>query len=496
MSADHSSHFTRSLAVLAVSGSLVAAMAGSAMASTPPPGSSSPTVELTAPTGGSVRGTVAISATAAASAGVRSVEFFVDGRSIGSDTTAPYHLDRDTRQLPDGVKTVTARVTDRNGRAAVSAARQVRISNTTTGTGVPGPMATATPTSTPTPTATPSVTPTPTPTPTPTTASDPAATTDGFGVAAAPRVGIFTTSSFWRQSVRAAPVGPNSAAIVADLTAQVARNNGGNASLNVWQYNANVLTVPADQPRVRVAFNDCQHKGYTPKGLFGAGGQFEDVPVPDAAMPSAGTDAAFSIWSPSTDQFWDLWKAAKTSTGWSACWGGRIDDVTSSPGYFLNGFGTSASGVAGVAGMLSIRDMQYGRADHAIAVGIPDPASYKTLSWPAQRSDGSSSSTSTVMEGQRFKLDPTVDVEALPMSALGKVVARAAQEYGLVVAEKSGTVAIAAENGAGVQAATGTNPWNGFMGTDRRFNKSYNALAGFPWNRLQALPTDYGKPMG
>ena len=495
------------LASIAAVGAL-AGLAGSAYAA------SGLSVSITSPAGGQVRGTVTVTASASASAGVRSVEFFVDGRSIGTDTTAPYSLTRDSRQLPDGTKLLTARVVDKSGAQTASAARTVEVHNAATVTPSPMPTptvrstATPTPTPTPAPTATTVATPAPMPpaqtvtpmpvgvpvasptaTPSPTPAGAAAPVADAFGTSVVPWQPYFSNSVF-TTGVRQAPVAYNSAAIVSDLASQVARFSGGVASLNVWQYNASVLTVSAYQKRVRVAFDDCQHKGYTPKVLYGLDGQFEDVPVPDDAVPSTGSDAAFSIWSPSSDQYWDFWKAKRTATGWSACWGGRIDHVSASPGYFVGGTGASATGIAGAAGMLSVRDVQNGRADHAIAVAIPDVASWKTFSWPAQRSDGSASSHSLVMEGQRFRLDPTIDVDRLNLTAVGKVVAHAAQDYGIVITDKSGVVAIGAENGVHAQALTGTNPWPGLMGKSR----SYNVLAGFPWAGLQALPVDYGKP--
>ena len=45
-----------------------------------------PTVSITSPTGGYVQGTVQITATASDTNGVKQVEFFVDGTSIGVDT--------------------------------------------------------------------------------------------------------------------------------------------------------------------------------------------------------------------------------------------------------------------------------------------------------------------------------------------------------------------------------------------------------------------------
>lgn len=526
--------FHRPAAVVLTSLAAVGALAGLAGSAD---AASGPSVSITSPTGGQLRGTVTITASASASAGVRSVEFFVDGRSIGVDTTAPYSLTRDSRQLPDGTKALTARVVDRAGTKATSATRTVAVRNATPATApspssTPRPTPEATPVSSPAPTttstpvpsssptsgrdATPApmppaetVAPTPGVTPAPTATTGPSSTPssgaaspvavheDGLGSFAAPRAGIFGPASFWRQSLSAAPLAANSDAIVADLARQVAKANGGVASLNVWQYTAQVATVPAGQARVTLKFDDCQHKGYTPKGLFGPGGQFEDVPIPDHAIPSNGSDSSLSIWSPSADQFWSLWRVNRRLDGWHACWGGRIDSVSTSPGYFSSGFGASATGTAGIGGMLSIRDVQSGRADHEIAFGVTDAASWKTWSWPAQRSDGSSSSSSPLMEGQRFRLDPTVDVDALPLSRIGKIVAHAAQDYGMIATDKAGTVSVGAESGSMVAAATGTNPWYGMLaGGGRGMDKSYNVLKNFPWNRLQAVQKDYGAPTG
>ena len=301
---------------------------------------------------------------------------------------------------------------------------------------------------------------------------------------------MFGPASIWQEDVSDAPVADDSNQIVDALAEQVADHSGGVASLNVWKYGASIVTVAADQPRVDVAFDDCQHKGYTPRGLTGADGQFAGVPLPPDAAPAAGSDSSLALWSPDTHELWEFWKLKHDSSGWSACWGGHIPDTTTSAGYFDGGFGTTATGLAGSAGAVHIDDVRDGRIDHAIAFAVVDAASWKTFSWPAQRSDGWSGSSSPVMEGQRFKLPESVDVDVLPMSPIGKMVARAAQTYGMVVTDKSGVVAIGAESGKEQAALTGRDPWTGLLGEA----KSYSVLHDFPWDQLQALPRDYGEP--
>ncbi len=309
----------------------------------------------------------------------------------------------------------------------------------------------------------------------------------------APRGGGFGPSSVWRTDIRDAPLASTSDIMVANLASQVARYYGGNAAFNVWQYQGNFWTVGATQARVDLKWDDCQGKGYLPRGLYGDGGQFVSVPVPAVAGGSAGNDSSISIYQPSTDTLWSYWKLRKAADGWHACWGGRVDKVSQSPGYFEGGFGTTATGLAGEGGMVNIADVRAGRIDHALSLALVNVASWKVVSWPAQRSDGGSdNSPDAIPEGSRLRLDPAVDVDSLKLHPIAKMIARAAQTYGFIVTDKAGTVGVSAEGGLSAEAHTGVNPWNGLMaGTP-----SYGIMAGFPWSKLQVLPKDYGKPTG
>ena len=72
-----------------------------------------PTVAITNPSNGAtVSNIVTITASALDDNGVTQVEFFVDGASIGVDTTAPYAADWDTTGNSDGTHTVSAVATD------------------------------------------------------------------------------------------------------------------------------------------------------------------------------------------------------------------------------------------------------------------------------------------------------------------------------------------------------------------------------------------------
>jgi len=299
-------------------------------------------------------------------------------------------------------------------------------------------------------------------------------------------------SSVWARRVDTAPVATDSDALVGDLVGQVTQAYGGIAAFNVSGYNVSAVTAAPGQPRVTVHWDNCQHKPYTPPGLLGPGGQFDRVPIPATAIPAAGSDAELTVLSPATDQLWEFWQLHRSGRRWSACWGGRIDHVSSSPGYFADGFGASATGLATVGGMVSVAEARSGVIDHALALAVTNPAPWDHVSWPAQRSDGSPGSTGLIAEGTRFRLDPRLDVATLGLSPLATAIARAAQRYGFVVSDKASAVSMIAQNGALAQLRTGANPWQAILaGTP-----SYEILRHFPWQRLQALPEGYGRHLG
>ncbi|HZH18496.1 MAG TPA: Ig-like domain-containing protein [Archangium sp.] len=93
---------------------------------------SAPTTALTAPAqGASVRGIVAVSATASDNLGVDRVEFYAGTALLGTVTTAPYVVSWDTTALASGsVITLTTRAYDAAGNVTVSAAHTVTVDTT------------------------------------------------------------------------------------------------------------------------------------------------------------------------------------------------------------------------------------------------------------------------------------------------------------------------------------------------------------------------------
>ena len=224
--------------------------------------------------------------------------------------------------------------------------------------------------------------------------------------------------------------------------------------------------------------------------------QFTNVSIPLIAVPSpdpikSSPDYGLTIYNKDTDTFWEFWKMQKVLGKWQAQWGGKIEHYTKSNGVFPYPFGMTATGLSGAAGQITAEELTRGIIEHVIGISVVDAEEHTIFSWPATRSDGHNPAKlpNRIMEGQRFRLDPTIDVNTLKLSPVGKIIAKAAQDYGFIVTNRSGAIAIAAKNSSSYTALGLHNPYPALFA-----NKgNWSILQNFPWDKLQFLPKDYGK---
>jgi hypothetical protein len=239
-----------------------------------------------------------------------------------------------------------------------------------------------------------------------------------------------------------------------------------------------VYTVPADQPRVPVVLD-------SPYAVPDLRAAFDLVPIPATAVPAAGTDGHIVVHQPATDTMWEFWRAVKRADGWHASWGGKMEDVSTNPGFFTNpsNWGATATSLPLLGGLIRLEELQAGRIDHALALALPEPRQ-GTFSWPAQRSDGPLQSPNAIPEGTRFRIDPSLDLDTIQMAPVVRMIAEAAQRYGIVLRDKAGSVTFFGED----PTPTGTNPYAGPNGWFQG-QSAATLMQKFPWNRLQALET-------
>lgn len=284
----------------------------------------------------------------------------------------------------------------------------------------------------------------------------------------------FAPSSFWNAPLPAnAALDGLSSTYVSDLRRQLTQ---WRPWINTTDYSTPVYTVGGGQPTVRVKLET---------NVPALQAAWERVPIPAGARPASGSDETMVVWQPSTDTLWEFWLTQERADGWHARWGGRLEHVSSSPGYYANpsSWGASGTSLPMLGGLVRLSELRAGRIDHALAIALPQTRA-GVFSWPAQRSDGRVNSPQAIPEGTRFRIDPRLDLSRVPMSPVVRQMALAAQRYGMVVRDTAGAVAFYAED----PTPTGSNPFTGAGGF---FAGQYPSqlLAQFPWAHLQALRT-------
>jgi hypothetical protein len=278
-----------------------------------------------------------------------------------------------------------------------------------------------------------------------------------------------------------APLDPSSASLVGELRAMVDGEIAGKWGpwISTTGYSTPIYRVAANQPTVYVK-EDNANPSPTLQAAFSA------VPLPADAQPSSGSDAQLTVWQPGEDRLWEFWGMSHQADGWHARWGGAMEHVAESPGYFSPAswhgaqynWGASATSLPLVGGLITLGDLQRGQIDHALAIALPATRA-GVWSWPAQRSDGVATGPDAIPQGARFRLDPHLDLTALRMPPLVRIMALAAQRYGMIVRDTSGVVDFYGED----PTPTGANPWKAIIAGQ----PVWQMFSAFPWGRLQAL---------
>ncbi len=304
----------------------------------------------------------------------------------------------------------------------------------------------------------------------------------------------FAATSVWNTAANgSATVDPGSAAMVARLNREIAgeQASGRGPWLNTTSYSTPVYTVPASQPLTSVTLD------HQPDAALSSA--FAGVPLPADARPAAGSDGHLVVTQPSTDRMWEFWRLSRQADGWHTRWGGAMEHVSTNNGVFGPGawpgakpwWGATATSLPLLGGLIRVSELQAGHIDHALAISLPQTRS-GTWAEPATRGDGTVPGADAIPEGARLRIDPGVDIRSLRLPPITRMLAEAAQRYGIVVRDRATVATFVAEDPAPVG---GTNPYtNNPTGSAPKPGGFYGGLypteflAAFPWSRLQVLP--------
>lgn len=300
-----------------------------------------------------------------------------------------------------------------------------------------------------------------------------------------PHFRFFSPHSFWNEPVAAdATVDPSSAQLVGTLTAEAAGElraaNG--PFITTSPYGVPIDRVPADQPTVPV-----QLVGHPGERALRAA--WHAVPLPARARPAAGSDGHLVVWQPHSDRLWEFFQLRREAGGWRASWGGAMRHVSSDPGVYNRHvwlgsqpwWGASASSLSIAGGLITLEDLEDGEINHALAISLPEVRA-RAYALPARRTDGTSPSPLALPEGAHLRLDPRLDLASMHLPWLTRLIAEAAQRYGIFVRDRAADVTFYAQD----PTPTGTDPYGG-PGGYYRGHSPIELLAHFPWRHLRLL---------
>jgi hypothetical protein len=275
--------------------------------------------------------------------------------------------------------------------------------------------------------------------------------------------------SLFNQNVQNWPVDPNSSEFADDIVAQYT-SAYGEVAVNT---NRPVYWVPANQPLVQLSVASGCNDFTASTGT--------EVPIPADATAGSSSDEILTVYQPSSETEWEFWLASKTSSGWSACWGGE-QSLATTDGVFPAPYGETASGIANLATEITDADVASGSIDHAIAMEVLGDACNGYV-YPADRGD-CGSYPGEPSEGTWFRFPSDLPMPS-GLTPFAQMVFRAIQTYGAVVVDQGGAVALEAEQPEdwAAEGNTGTDPitasWDGLA--------EYQVVASLPWADLQVV---------
>lgn len=309
--------------------------------------------------------------------------------------------------------------------------------------------------------------------------------------------GVFAPDSpFYRPLPDDTPVAPDSDALIASLNQQAIDFFGSpgqpNVTINTDNYTAPLYVTSTDDPQHDIRPWNCQGKdeGWDVE----LAEMWRGRHLPPDLQPDTSSDGNVSIYNVDTGTVVELWQTRLGEDGvWEACWGGVIEDASQSPGSFPVPYGAAAGGMAIWAYTIRHDELLEGEINHVIGMGIPK-IKEGVISWPAVRSDGRVDGAEIAM-GQLLRLPADFDLGELNLSPAARTIAQAAQDYGIIITDTSGAVALAGEHKLGLADNRYEEIFRGRWSVQEMAGNPALGEDPFPLQELVALPVDYGKDL-
>jgi len=285
----------------------------------------------------------------------------------------------------------------------------------------------------------------------------------------------YDVGSPWNTPVGAAATHPDSAVYISAIA-----DNDEPLTSDPDRYTIPVYRFDDDTPRRTVQltghFSVYEGDDWSRTG-YGTAPTIDDIPIPEHATPSAGTDGQVVFWNPRRGIEYGFWRFRRDALGkYTATNGYRYRTTAGHHGRFGDGLAGRGAGLPYLGGLVRKWEIVGGRIGHALAFAYYTPSA--DFVFPASKSDGGAldgSGGTELPAGTRLQLDPTLtetDFDARGLSRPAKIIARALQQYGMYVVDSSGSSKIYLEDRI-------TAGWDAAITRD--------LISGIPWERFRAV---------
>jgi hypothetical protein len=253
----------------------------------------------------------------------------------------------------------------------------------------------------------------------------------------------FTASSPWNTPISQNPeIDPDSALMIATLCAK-APDLG--ASFVKWTTPIHVIDSAQARKVSVYSIKGPKNPDVDPN----EDGIVENIPMPACIWPDPERDGHMVLVDPVARKSWEFSRFGMDTNGNYTASGISIWDLdgigahTPFLGPYWWTYGSNGSGTPLIGGIIRPEEIAAGEINHAILCATPVnrkctvDGQKEQVCIPACKTDGWGIGTAYIPEGARLQLDPALDLDALKLSPETKVVARAMQQYGMIVSDNS-----------------------------------------------------------
>ena len=215
----------------------------------------------------------------------------------------------------------------------------------------------------------------------------------------------------------------------------------GHLHVNIERWSIPVYRVPIPAPAIGTIVCDSKHF---------SGFESVTLPVWPALKPDPNADHHMAVLDRANGVAWDFWGARWEDGRLKTKAANKVD--LAGDGLVPEG-GCRAVGFALLAGLITPEDIASGKINHALVFAHQYLAPKAV--WPANKHSRFERRANSIPCGGLVQLDPALDVNTLDLSPVGKMIARALQEYGMYLSDFADGLVIYAENPMGREV----DPW-------------------------------------